>query len=87
MEISFSFKRFYPEKQKKIRFDCAFCFVFVDIRSLGFIDGGGQYNQSCSIGFPDAWPQCNGSFLPSLDGPGVLIQMIHRVGALVIGLV
>lgn len=48
---------------------------------------GGQYNQSCSIGFPDAWPQCNGSFLPSLDGPGVLIQMIHRVGALVIGLV
>ncbi len=48
---------------------------------------GGQYNQSCSIGFPDAWPQCNGSFLPSIDGPGVLIQMIHRVGALIIGLV
>ena len=48
---------------------------------------GGQYNQSCSIGFPDAWPQCNGSLLPSIDGPGVLIQMIHRVGALVIGLV
>lgn len=48
---------------------------------------GGQYNQSCSVGFPNGWPKCNGSFFPSLDGPGVLIQMIHRIGALVIGLV
>lgn len=48
---------------------------------------GGQYNQSCSVGFPDGWPQCQGSFLPSLDGPGILIQMIHRLGALVVGLV
>ena len=48
---------------------------------------GGQYNQSCSVGFPDGWPKCNGSFLPSLDGPGVLIQMIHRIGALAIGVI
>ncbi|RJU83185.1 MAG: hypothetical protein DWB99_02685 [Candidatus Poseidoniales archaeon] len=48
---------------------------------------GGQYNQSCSVGFPNGWPKCNGSFLPSLDGPGVLIQMIHRIGALVIGII
>jgi len=48
---------------------------------------GGQYNQSCSVGFPDGWPKCNGSLLPSLDGPGVLIQMIHRIGALVIGVI
>ena len=48
---------------------------------------GGQYNQSCSVGFPDGWPQCQGSFLPSLDGPGILIQMIHRLGALIVGLV
>ena len=48
---------------------------------------GGQYNQSCSVGFPTGWPQCQGSFLPSLDGPGIFIQMIHRLGALVVGLV
>lgn len=48
---------------------------------------GGQYNQSCSVGFPTGWPQCQGSFLPSLDGPGIFIQMIHRFGALVVGLI
>ena len=48
---------------------------------------GGQYNQSCSVGFPDGWPKCQGSVLPSLDGPGIFIQMIHRFGALLVGLV
>jgi len=48
---------------------------------------GGQYNQSCSVGFPNGWPKCQGSFLPSLDGPGIFIQMIHRFGALIVGLV
>ena len=46
-----------------------------------------QYNQSCSVGFPNGWPKCQGSFLPSLDGPGIFIQMIHRFGALLVGLV
>ena len=48
---------------------------------------GGQYNQSCSFGFPNGWPKCQGSLLPSFDGPGVFIQMIHRFGALVVGLI
>jgi len=48
---------------------------------------GGQYNQSCSVGFPNGWPKCQGSLLPSLDGPGIFIQMIHRFGALVVGLI
>ena len=48
---------------------------------------GGQYNQSCSVGFPDAWPQCNGQFIPSIDNSGILVQMIHRIGALLVGLV
>lgn len=48
---------------------------------------GGQYNQSCSVGFPNGWPKCQGSILPSLDGPGVFIQMMHRFGALLVGLV
>mgnify|MGYP006142845399 CR=1 FL=1 len=48
---------------------------------------GGQYNQGCSVGFPTGWPKCNGSILPSFDGPGVLVQMIHRFGAVLVGLV
>lgn len=48
---------------------------------------GGQYNQGCSVGFPNGWPKCNGSLLPSFDGPGVIIQMIHRFGAVLVGLV
>ena len=48
---------------------------------------GGQYNQGCSVGFPNGWPKCNGSLLPSFSGPGVIIQMIHRFGAVLVGLV
>ena len=48
---------------------------------------GGQYNQGCSVGFPNGWPKCNGSLLPSFSGPGVIIQMIHRFGAALVGLV
>lgn len=48
---------------------------------------GGQYNQACSVGFPNGWPKCNGAFLPSFDGPGVLVQMVHRFGALIAGLI
>ena len=48
---------------------------------------GGQYNQACSIGFPDGWPKCQGAILPSIDGPGILVQMVHRFGAAIVGLV
>ena len=48
---------------------------------------GGQYNQGCSVGFPNGWPKCNGTLLPSFDGPGVLVQMIHRFGAVLVGLI
>ena len=46
---------------------------------------GAQYNQACSIGFPDGWPACRGQLLPSVDHTGILVQMVHRVGALVVG--
>ncbi len=46
---------------------------------------GGNYNQSCSIGFPDGWPKCQGDWLPSFDGPGILFQMLHRFGAAIVG--
>lgn len=48
---------------------------------------GAQYNQACSVGFPDGWPACRGQLLPSADGPGVVVQMVHRIGALVVGAV
>lgn len=47
---------------------------------------GGQYNQSCSVGLGEGWPQCQGEWFPSLEGTGILVQMIHRVGALAIGI-
>ena len=46
---------------------------------------GAQYNQACSIGFPDGWPACRGQLLPSVNHTGVLVQMVHRTGALVVG--
>jgi cytochrome c oxidase assembly protein subunit 15 len=53
---------------------------------------GGEYNKACSVGFPEGWPQCQGDFLPSVTEngelvPGVIIQMIHRLGAAVVGIV
>ncbi len=48
---------------------------------------GGDYNQGCSVGLPDGWPKCNGDILPSMTGPGVLIQMMHRIGAAIVGVV
>ena len=47
---------------------------------------GGNYNQACSVGFPKGWPQCQGTLFPSIDGPGIMVQMIHRIGAVVVGI-
>lgn len=47
---------------------------------------GGNYNQGCSIGFPDGWPKCQGELLPSLDGAGIIVQMVHRLGAGLVGI-
>ena len=76
-------------QKHKNRFDAVAGSVFTLLILGAWVSStaGGQYNQSCSVGFPDGWPKCNGSVLPSFDGPGVLIQMIHRIGALVIGFV
>ncbi len=48
---------------------------------------GAQYNQACSVGFPEGWPACRGQLLPDADGPGVIVQMIHRIGALLVGVI
>ena len=40
----------------------------------------------CSVGFPDGWPKCQGDVLPTLDNSGILVQMVHRIGAGVVGI-
>jgi heme A synthase len=48
---------------------------------------GGDYNQGCSVGLPEGWPKCNGDILPNMTGPGVLVQMVHRIGAALVGVI
>ena len=84
LEVANNFKTSYRKK-----FDMTAISVLILLILGAWVSStaGGQYNQSCSVGFPDAWPQCNGQFLPSLDNSGILVQMIHRIGALLVGLV
>jgi heme A synthase len=48
---------------------------------------GGAYNQSCSTGYSTGWPKCLGEWWPTFGTTGVLVQMVHRVGALLVGVV
>lgn len=84
LKVAPEFKRLYRKK-----FDLVALSVLVLLVLGAWVSStaGGQYNQSCSVGFPDAWPQCNGQFFPTLDNSGILVQMIHRLGALLVGLV
>ena len=36
---------------------------------------------------PDGWPQCQGELLPSFEHTGILVQMLHRVGAAIVGVI
>ena len=86
---SYNISRSFLDKQKK-RFIGITSSVFILLILGAWVSStaGGQYNQGCSIGFPNGWPQCQGSFLPSIDGePGILVQMLHRFGAGVVGVV
>ncbi len=84
LEVSSKFKELYKKK-----FDLVAISVLILLVLGAWVSStaGGQYNQSCSVGFPDAWPQCNGQFFPTLENSGILVQMIHRIGALLVGLV
>ena len=78
----------FLEKQKK-RFIGITSSVFILLILGAWVSStaGGQYNQGCSIGFPNGWPKCQGTFLPGIDGPGILVQMLHRFGAGIVGVV
>ena len=84
LRVAPEFKQLY---QKKFDLIALSVLILLVLGAWVSSTAGGQYNQSCSVGFPDAWPQCNGQFFPTLDNSGILVQMIHRIGALLVGVV
>lgn len=80
-------KAFIAANKRRINAMVGAVFTLLILGAWVSSTAGGQYNQGCSVGFPTGWPKCNGSVLPSFDGPGALVQMIHRFGALIVGLV
>ena len=80
-------KSFLNRQKKRLISITASVFILLILGAWGSSTAGGNYNQSCSIGFPNGWPKCQGSILPSIDGPGILVQMIHRFGAAIVGLI
>ena len=51
-----------------------------------WVSSSADGNQGCSVGFPDGWPKCQGDFFPTMDARGILVQMVHRLGAGVVGI-
>ena len=80
-------KAFLERQKKRFVTITASVFILLILGAWVSSTAGGNYNQSCSIGFPNGWPKCQGSILPSLDGPGIIVQMVHRFGAAIVGLV
>ena len=80
-------KSFLNRQKKRLISITASVFILLILGAWVSSTAGGNYNQSCSIGFPNGWPKCQGSILPSIDGPGILVQMIRRFGAAIVGLI
>ena len=80
-------KSFLNRQKKRLISITASVFILLILGAWVSSTAGGNYNQSCSIRFPNGWPKCQGSILPSIDGPGILVQMIHRFGAAIVGLI
>lgn len=51
-----------------------------------WVSSSANGNQGCSVGFPDGWPKCQGDFLPTMDASGIIVQMVHRLGAGIVGI-
>ena len=85
---SFTIPKEFIESQKA-RYDVigGALFILMLLGAWVASTAGGHYNQGCSIGFPNGWPACHGKLWPSMDGAGVVVQMVHRLGALLAGVV
>lgn len=75
---------FKQSEYKRIRTLTLLLFLLLILGA--WVSSSPNANQGCSVGFPDGWPKCQGDFLPSLDNSGILIQMVHRLGAGLIGI-
>jgi heme A synthase len=80
-------KAFIDKQKKRFIGITSSVFILLILGAWVSSTAGGQYNQGCSVGFPNGWPKCQGSFLPSIDGPGILVQMLHRFGAGIVGVI
>ena len=79
-------KSFLQSSKKRFYGSGIAVFILMILGAWVSSTAGGNYNQACSIGFPDGWPACRGSLLPNLQGePGVIVQMVHRFGAVIVG--
>ncbi len=47
----------------------------------------GDFGAGCGTGFGASWPLCNGSLIPSFTHYATLIEYIHRMLSVVVGLV
>ena len=74
-------------KQKEFkRYTILTASIFLLLILGAWVSSSPNANQGCSIGFPDGWPKCQGDIFPTLDDSGILVQMVHRVGAGVVGI-
>ena len=80
-------KEFIQKYQAKFDYISLSVLILLVLGAWVSSTAGGQYNQSCSVGFPEGWPRCNGRLLPTFDSSGIIVQMIHRIGALLVGLI
>ena len=60
--------------------------IFLLLILGAWVSSSADGNQGCSVGFPDGWPKCQGDFLPTMDASGIIIQMVHRLGAGIVGI-
>ena len=81
LRVSEKFKR---AQLKRIKIMTASIFLLLILGA--WVSSSPNGNQGCSVGFPEGWPKCQGSILPSLDDSGILVQMVHRTGAGLVGI-
>ena len=79
-------KAFLERQKKRFVSITASVFILLILGAWVSSTAGGNYNQACNIGFPNGWPKCQGELLPSLDGAGIIVQMVHRLGAGLVGI-
>ena len=87
MELSEHFEKLPSSAKKALDQHHCLCVYSPYSRCLGFQYFRRTIQPSMQHRVPNRMAKCQGSVLPSIDGPGVLVQMVHRFGAGIVGLV